>query len=163
MSKKKIVTKFGNAKIGKGGYYIITSKKEGNNNKKLHRLIFEDFYKVTLLSFVDIHHKDGDKLNNNISNLKAVYHWEHQRQHKQGEGNPNYKKQFSLETMAKMSKSQNKSGYFRVYKKKDKKAKQGFNWCYSYRENNKTKCIMSTDIEKLKKKVIKKGFEWIEF
>lgn len=37
-------TKFGRAKINTKGYYRIITSKEGNHNKYLHRLIFEDFY-----------------------------------------------------------------------------------------------------------------------
>lgn len=40
-------TKFGNAKID-NGYYRITSWKEGNNGKLLHRLIWEDFWKTEI-------------------------------------------------------------------------------------------------------------------
>ena len=42
-----MITKFGRAYIGHHGYYVVTSKKEGNHNKLLHRLIFEDFYQKT--------------------------------------------------------------------------------------------------------------------
>ena len=46
-TQKSIDTKFGKATI-LNGYYRITSTKEGNNNKSLHRLIFEDFYQSPL-------------------------------------------------------------------------------------------------------------------
>ena len=42
----KIKTKFGNAHITEG-YYRICSHKEKNYGKRLHRLIYEDYYKVT--------------------------------------------------------------------------------------------------------------------
>ena len=41
-------TKYGIAKIHNTGYYRITSRKEGNNGKLLHRLIFEDVHKRKL-------------------------------------------------------------------------------------------------------------------
>ena len=44
-----IQTKFGKANINARGYYDIVSRVEGNYKKKLHRLIYEDHYGVTLL------------------------------------------------------------------------------------------------------------------
>ena len=73
-------TKFGTAKIV-GDYFKITSGKEGNNNKGLHRLIYEDFYDVELPTEIDIHHKDNDKLNNCICNLEALTHADHSASH----------------------------------------------------------------------------------
>ena len=79
-----IETKFGKANINNKGYYDIVSEHEGNFRKKLHRLIYEDYYKVTLLPETDIHHIDGNKLNNNIENLEAISHGEHSRRHMVG-------------------------------------------------------------------------------
>ena len=76
----KLHTKFGTAKII-GDYYKISSGKEGNNNKALHRLIYEDFYGVTLPSEIDVHHKDDNKLNNCICNLEALTHADHASEH----------------------------------------------------------------------------------
>lgn len=73
-------TKFGTAKVVEG-YYKITSGKEGNNNKGLHRLIYENFYSVELPAQIDIHHKDNNKLNNCICNLEALTHADHAASH----------------------------------------------------------------------------------
>ena len=54
-------TKYGNAKIGNMGYYVITSYKEGNHRKLLHRLIWEDFWKTEVPKGYDIHHKNEDR------------------------------------------------------------------------------------------------------
>lgn len=56
--------------------------------------------------------------------------------------------------------SRNTSNYYRVYKTKTKKVKQGFTWVYTYYENNKRKTISSVDLETLKKKVQAKGLPW---
>ena len=62
MSNEKILhTKFGNAKLRKDGYYKITSVKEGNHNKYLHRLIFEEFYGVEIPKGFVVHHKNHIK------------------------------------------------------------------------------------------------------
>ena len=45
---KSIDTKFGKATINGNGYYQITTRREGNQHKLLHRLIFEDFYKINI-------------------------------------------------------------------------------------------------------------------
>ena len=73
-------TKFGNARLRYDGYYHITSRKEGNNKKSLHRLIFEDFYGPIPEGYV-IHHKDGNTLNNSIENLECLSKTEHSTYH----------------------------------------------------------------------------------
>ena len=158
MTCELIKTKFGNAKIGKMGYYQITSKKEGNNGKYLHRLIFEDYYNIDLNEefpeSIHIHHIDGDKTNNEIWNLEPIPPYEHHSLHNKG-------KHHSAESCKKMSKYRNTTGFFRVSKQKDSCCKQGFKWKYQYiDENGKQKAIYSVDIDKLKEKVLAKGLEW---
>ena len=48
--KPKLHTKYGTACfINKGkGYYFISSSKEGNRGKALHRLIYEDYYNTKI-------------------------------------------------------------------------------------------------------------------
>ncbi len=46
-----------------------------------HRLKYEEHYKVCLSPWTKIHHKDGDKQNNYISNLLPVTASEHGRIH----------------------------------------------------------------------------------
>ena len=177
----KIKTKFGIANITKKGYYRIVSHKEGNYGKLLHRLIFEDFYKIKLPSDIVIHHYDGNKLNNEIWNLIPMSKNEHDGLHKRyGEDNPNYGKPLpketrqkisdanrgkirSIESKQKMSKSRNASGYFRVCKRKRKDTTQGFLWCYDYLKDNKRKTISSVDLTKLEQKVKAKGLKWKSF
>lgn len=111
---KKIQTKWGDALID-NGYYRISTSKEGNNGKRLHRLIYEDYYKVTLLSWTHIHHIDGNKLNNNISNLKAMFGSIHNSEHQQGKNNsmygrkgelaPNFNKTFTKQHRERISNS----------------------------------------------------------
>ena len=53
---------------------------------KIHRRIYEDYYKVSLLPGIEIHHIDGNHQNNNIENLLAVTPDEHYEIHyKQGD------------------------------------------------------------------------------
>ena len=82
--KQTQITKWGNARINHGGYYTITSSKEGNNMKYLHRLIFEDYHKCTICPNASIHHIDGDKTNNNIDNLKLISKSQHSKLHHTG-------------------------------------------------------------------------------
>lgn len=155
----KIKTKFGTAKINAHGYYHISSKKEGNATKVLHRLVFEDFYNIDLNEEfpegVVIHHEDGNKLNNEIWNLVPMSKEEHTTLHNRN--------QHSFERRLNNSKSQNTTGYYRVSKNYSKSCNQGFRWSYNYREGNTQKSIRSVDINKLKEKVLEKGLEWIEF
>ena len=79
---KQIATKFGRATLHKRGYYIITSSQEGNIHKRLHRLIYEDYYGVTVMPWASIHHIDHIKHNNDIRNLQCLSNSEHVRLHK---------------------------------------------------------------------------------
>lgn len=62
------------------------------------------------------------------------------------------------------SRDANVSGIYRVRKKKNNQCAQGFIWVYTYNdENGKQKTLSSVDLDKLKKKVLDKKLEWIEF
>ena len=153
-----IKTKFGNAKIDNKGYYAITSRKEGNNRKFLHRLIFEDFYQCDLDEVFPegalIHHVDGDKTNNNIWNLEVLSRAEHAAIHRKGV-------KHTEENILKMMKLQNKTGFYRVSTLKRKDCKQGFIWCYLYPlKNGKQKQLVAVNLLTLKNKVLKKGLRW---
>ena len=166
-------TKYGNAKINNNGYYWITSSKEGNYRKLLHRLIateyFGDWINDSKEPF-DIHHIDGNKLNNCVLNLEPISPSEHMRLHhkcknvsketKKKISESKIDKPRSEETKKKISKTMNTTSYFRVTKQKNKTCKQGFRWMYQYYKNGKKKAISSIDIEKLEKKVKAKGLPW---
>ncbi|WP_407415810.1 hypothetical protein [Methanobrevibacter sp.] len=126
-------TIFGNAEINNLGYYQIKSRKEGNHNKYLHRL------------------------NNCILNLQLLKHESHNKLHKKGANLSEVHKMTISESM------KNKTGYFRVHKKKKKDCKQGFYWEYQYHENGKRVSISSVDITVLKEKVLSKNLVWHEF
>ena len=79
-----IKTKYGTAYLDKRGYYCISSSKEGNRAKKLHRLIYEDYHGVKIPKGMQIHHIDGDTTNNDPSNLQMVSIGEHNKIHKVG-------------------------------------------------------------------------------
>ena len=84
-----VKTKYGTAYFSKNhgkGYYIISSSKEGNRGKSLHRLIYEDHYGL-IPKGMQIHHIDGDTTNNDISNLEMVSISEHNKIHKIGNTN----------------------------------------------------------------------------
>ena len=172
-----IQTKYGTAHLNEEGYYIIKTSKEGNHNKKLHRLIFEDFYQIKLPSHIVIHHDDGNPQNNEIWNLIPMTKGEHTALHSRG-NTWSIGKIVSEETRLKMSKAHqgknipisaraNRSkvttttGFLRVYTKKSKTTSQGFVWCYQYQDKNKKHNWSSVNLKKLKEQVIKKGLEWL--
>lgn len=96
-----IKTKYGTAYLDRG-YYTISSSKEGNRGKKLHRLIYEDYYNTTIPKGMHIHHIDGNTTNNNPINLEMISGSEHNKRHnkgaKSGEDNHMYGKKHSNET-----------------------------------------------------------------
>ena len=173
-------TPFGNAKLDFHGYYVITSKKEKNYGKKLHRLLYEAYHKIKLPKEIIVHHKNENRSDNCILNLEAVTREEHNKIHfkdkklnfngrkhseetKEKIRQSHIGKKISLEGRINMSKHQNSTGYYRVYKQKDETCRQGFRWCYNYKVNGKRKQIKSVDIKKLEQKVKAKGLDWIKF
>ena len=81
----KLATKFGTAYLTNNGYYLIGSRNEGNRNKYLHRMIWEDYYGFPIPKNYEIHHKDGNKENNCIMNLQLIRKTEHASLHKKGQ------------------------------------------------------------------------------
>lgn len=73
-------TKFGNAIPNSYGHYVITGGKY--RGKRLHRLIYEDYYNIKIPDDYDIHHIDENKSNNDIDNLVLMTHEEHTILHK---------------------------------------------------------------------------------
>lgn len=73
-------TKFGNAIPNSYGHYVITGGKY--RGKRLHRLVYEDYYNIKIPDDYDIHHIDEDKSNNAIDNLVLMTHEEHTILHK---------------------------------------------------------------------------------
>ena len=163
MATETLHTKFGNARLNSSGHYQITSSKEGNWGKMLHRLIFEDFYQCDLDEMfpegIVIHHEDEDKTNNNIWNLVPMTPSEHRRLHGTGAtwnvGKPHSQERKHIESKAKST-----TGYYKVYKAKTSRCRQGFIYRYSYFENGKHKSLSSVDLKKLEEKVRAKGLEW---
>lgn len=82
--KENVKTTWGNAKINNGGYYRITSGKEGFNMKLVHRLIWESFYGKKIPDGYDIHHLDNNPLNNAIQNMQCVERRKHVSFHHNG-------------------------------------------------------------------------------
>lgn len=83
MTLQKIKTKFGNASMDSTGYYKITTQKEGNFEKYLHRLIYEEHYGKIPDGYV-VHHKNHNKLDNDPNNLELMSRAEHTVLHSKG-------------------------------------------------------------------------------
>lgn len=150
-------TEFGKAVINHNGYIVITSM--GTRNF-LHRIIWEK-HNGEIPEGYQIHHIDGNKLNNDISNLQMLSAEEHTKLHMLKD-NPNKGKTRSLETKMKLSKQRNNTGYFRVSKEYGKQYKKGFRYRYIYKEKGKRKEIKSVNLDRLKERVIEKGLPWIK-
>ena len=164
MMSKVLHTKYGTAKLDKNGYYWITSRKEGNHLKFLHRLIWEDFYGYEVPKGYHIHHKNNIKTDNCILNLQLLPEYEHYLIHNLGENSWWNGKYHSDETKLKMSKLKNTTGFFRVTKLSTKKYSQGFCWAYQWRdESGKTRRIKAKTIDTLKRRVLNRKLKWIEF
>lgn len=150
-----IKTKYGTASIDSNGYYKIKSNEYGFRDCYLHRLIMADAIGCGIPSNYAVHHCDNNKLNNNLDNLELLPQSKHSLLHKKGKSN-------SLESNIKRSKKQSRtSNYFRVYKHKNLECKQGFDWRYSYYDDDgKRRVITSVDIKKLEEKVKARGLEW---
>ena len=74
-----IKTKFGNGRKRSDGYIQITTKPHAG--KLLHRLVYESHFGPIPTGFV-VHHVDGNKENNNITNLILLSKNNHQKLHR---------------------------------------------------------------------------------
>ena len=74
--KRKYTNRPDGLYISSDGYWCKS------NGQKLHRYLFEQKFKIKLKQTDIIHHIDGDKLNNKISNLKKMSRTEHNLVHK---------------------------------------------------------------------------------
>ena len=81
MKIQGIQTKYGTI-TEKNGWYYISSNEHGHRGKALHRVIFEDYHKCTLLPEANIHHRNFNKHDNRIENLVLLSASEHQQIHK---------------------------------------------------------------------------------
>lgn len=163
MHPKKLNTKYGIATLDHEGYYWITSRKEGNHHKFLHRLIWEDFYGFEIPKGFHIHHKNKISTDNCILNLQLIHEYDHYILHNLGENNSWYGKSHSNETKLKMSKSKNTIGYYRVTKLFSKNYSQGYCFAYQWQdENGKSRRIKAKDIKTLEKRVKNRNLDWIK-
>ena len=151
MIKSIINTKWGSAIIDSKGYYRLRKPYKGKPKVLIHRLIFEDCYKVTLLKNAVIHHKDHCTTNNNIENLELMSVGEHIAYHN------SLRKQ---NTTQRINSSKN-VGIKNVGKHKNKGVKQGYSWVYQYYNKRKRKKISSVNLRKLEEKVKEKGLIWV--
>lgn len=147
-------TKFGRAKLQADGYYRITSSKEGNANKLLHRLIFQEVYGLIPQDFI-IHHKNRDKTSNCVLNLQLMRKGEHHSLHTKGvnhkgKKNPFYNKKHSEASRKKMSEAHTKD-YPRITKDGFLNGKQ----CYRIRYNGKRlkRSVDKRELEKIVNKI----------
>lgn len=152
MTPPILITKYGRARIDSSGYYRITSRKEGNHHKLLHRLIFEEFHGPIPEGFI-IHPSDGDIHNNCLLNLELMSSRYHQNLH--NIGNDEMHRNISL--------ARNKTGYRNVSINRRSIYKQGFIYRYRYYEDGKHKAIYSVNIDNLREKVLAKGLVWEQF
>ena len=77
-----------------------------------------------------------------------------------GENNPMYGKTHSEEARKKMSEAQNTTGFYKVSISNCSSCKKGFTWRYRYCIDSQHKSISSTDLNKLKEKVLEQDLEW---
>lgn len=145
-------TTFGNAKVNDDGYYRITSEKENNLGKFLHRLVWEQWY-GKLSPNTHIHHINKNSLDNCIWNLEPMTNSEHLSLHHKG-------MEHTEDSCIQISKFYNTSGFFRVSKSVDKSCKNGFMWRYQYYENGKKKSINRVKLEDLEKEVKRRNLTW---
>ena len=148
-----IETEFGDAFLNDRGYYTLFYTYE-----PLHRVMYTKYNKKIPQGYV-IHHLDGDKTNNNPSNLIALTPNDHSRLHKTS-SNP--------ATARKISYNTNTTGYRNVTIQKDARTPQGFFYCYQYYDDGKKKRCSALSIPKLEQKVMRlneqgKHLPWEEF
>ena len=172
----KFKTVFGMAKLDASNHYYISSRREGNHGKLLHRLIYESYYNMEIPKGFQIHHRNNNPLDNHIENLEMLSQSEHMKHHannmsenhrnkisksKLGKKNAMYGKPHSKEHRKKQSKALTSTGIFHVRKAKDSSYKKGYKWCYEWQNSkNKPQVITRASLFDLRDEVLKRGLEW---
>jgi len=85
-SKGKGNPKYNNGISNDRSYIIINKPDHRLADKKgfvhEHRLVYEEYYKCSLLPGIVIHHKNGDTKDNRIENLQAMTKRQHALEHR---------------------------------------------------------------------------------
>lgn len=82
IGKEKILNKY----ISTTGYYIVKLRKDNKSyNRFIHRLVAIAFIE-TDNKHKDVHHKNSNRLDNNVNNLQWVTREEHRKLHSQVSG-----------------------------------------------------------------------------
>ena len=71
------IDSYGYVKIWNPDHHFVDSK----GYVKEHRLVYEEFYKCTLLPWALVHHINGNKQDNRIENLEVMNRSNHTRTH----------------------------------------------------------------------------------
>ncbi len=159
---KILHTKFGTAKLQKNGYYYITSRKEGNYGKRLHRLIWEAVWGKIPKNWV-VHHIDGDKTNNCLLNLYGMDKTYHNKLHNTNENNPRYGTKHTEETKQKISRAHIGKTFSKESREKMSNAKLGKKQSLDLviKRNKMNNRLGIFRVIKHKNKTTKQGFDYV--
>ena len=168
-----MLTKYGNCEVNNNGYYVVKTRNE-YRDKLLHRVIWEDHYREKPDGV--IHHKDGDKLNNDIDNLELMSRNEHTSLHHKGKegmkgaNHPFYGRHHSEETKKKISVAHKGKKQSDETKRKMSEAQKGEkNHMYGKHHSDEGKIKMSKAhnnitgyyaVTKVKSSTCKQGFTY---
>lgn len=119
-------TKWGTARINNKGYYQITTRKENNKGKLLHRLIWEKWY-GELSSQTHLHHLDENPKNNCIWNLEPMSKSNHHKLHNSDGKCSNIGRKLSKEHKDKIRKGNKGKVLSNETKRKISESKKGKN------------------------------------
>jgi hypothetical protein len=76
-------------RINKDGYYEADTHEGGKSIKRpLHIMVYMTFVRLFIPRGIDIHHRNSDKLANNIWNLEEIDHGKHTSHHHKKEKVP---------------------------------------------------------------------------
>ena len=174
MNKNK--SEFGIFYIDDKGYCHISSRKEGNKGKLLHRLIMEKHLGRELKKEEEVHHLNGDSLDNRIENLilcknhqaHMKYHPHQSEETKRKIGDANrgvnhwtFGRGIGDETKKKIKNTfakKNKCGFPNLIVTKSKENVRGFTFKYRYYdENGVRRGITHSKLEDMIQAIISKG------
>ena len=142
-----------------GRYGLKMKSENGNENRFQNETGFENENQSQNENELQNHFQNENQNENELENELKMNSQKRRLNHLKKHKEETCKDYYLRQSLA----HNNSSGYFRVTKAVCKRCQQGYTWKYQYYdEQGQKQVLQSTDLLKLKEKVLKKGLTWRE-